>query len=56
MTTSRINNAIKLINTTSEGMLVFRAKVLEEVFVFKDGGAFGETAILQSKPRTATMD
>lgn len=43
-------------STTSEGMFVFSAKVLEQVAVFEDGTAFGEVAILQLKPRTATMD
>ena len=52
----KINNAYKLITTTDEGMLVFRAKILEQVWVFEDGKAFGEVAILHHKPRTATMD
>lgn len=52
----RTKNAYKLMSTTSEGMFVFSAKVLEQVAVFEDGTAFGEVAILQLKPRTATMD
>ena len=56
MMNSGQNNAYKLLSTTSEGLFIFSAKVLEQVCVFEDGAAFGEVAILQSKPRTATMD